>query len=753
MIRSKKHQAAAVLLVLGAPIGVSQADEVALPTVSVTGQAESESIKVDQLSSPKFSQPLVDTPQTVTVIDKALMQQQGANTLTEALRNTPGVSTFFLGENGNTTTGDAVYMRGYDASSSIYVDGVQDLGAISRDMFNVDQVEVIKGAASTDYGVSSPAGSINLVTKQANLQDSRAGSLELGSSYTRATADVNRTLSGVKGGAVRINVMGQKADVPGRDSLENNRGGVAASVALGLGTANRLWFDAMYLKQNNVPDGGVPTIGLPGYTSPDPKRPFLGNAPAVDPSNFYGTDSDYQKVTSSRYTLTLEHDFNPNTTLRNVTRWAQTQNDYLLTSFMGSAANWLTPNPSDYSTWTIARSTPTFLNQQNTILTNQTSLKTQLQTGAVKHDVLVGVELTQSKQNNLSYATQGAWPAANLYAPNPNVTGLTWYLNGGHAEGTANTVAVYAFDTAHLTDRWLLTGGVRLDHYNTSFNSIQACGTGRGAPACTGGAAIGTLVSAADLSTSGNALSLKLGTVYKLTPDSSLYVNYANAQMPPGSANFQLSTSARAANNPNYDPQKTKTVEAGAKWDALDGRLGLAAAVYRTEVLNGIVQDPVSLQYYQTGKQRVQGLELSAVGNITPEWQVNAGWSLMDTRVTSGQSVGNDPNDYQLNYTPRTAFTSWTSYRVTPKLTLAGGPRYTSMLQRGKDGAVGTPQYADSYWVVDAMASYQVTKEFSLQLNVYNLFDKEYVAAINKSGYRYTPGMPRTVRLTAAVKF
>ncbi len=757
MIRSKKHGAAAVLLAFGVPMGAAtstaQADEEALPTVRVTDSQSAQDIKVDRLSSGKFSQPLVDTPQTVTIIDKALMQQQGATTLTEALRNTPGVSAFYLGENGNTTTGDAVYMRGYDASSSIYVDGIQDLGAISRDMFNVERVEVIKGAAGTDYGLTSPSGSINLVTKQAQRRDSTAGSLELGNSYTRATADFNRALDGVPGGAIRLNAMGQKAAVPGRDSVENDRGGLAASLALGLGTANRLWFDALYLKQNNVPDGGVPTVGLPGFSSPDPKRPFLANAPAVDPSNFYGTDSDYQKVTTQRYTLTLEHDLSPNTLLRNVTRWSQTQNDYLLTSFMGSAANWLTPNPNDPNSWSIARSTPTFLNQQNSILTNQTSLNTQLLTGSVKHDLQVGVELSQSKQHNLSYATQGAWPAANLYVPNPAVLGLSWDLNGGHAEGTANTAAVYAFDTAHLTDRWLVTGGVRLDQYRTSFYSIQACGTARGQPACTGGAASGSLVNAADLSTSGNALSWKLGTVYKPTPDSSLYVNYATAQLPPGSANFQLSSSANVANNPNYAPQKTKTVEVGAKWDALDGALGLAAAVYRTEVLNGIVQDPVSLQYAQTGKQRVQGIELSAVGNITPNWQMNAGWTLMDSQVTSGSAVGNDPDNLQLNYTPRTAFTACTSYRVTPKLTLGGGPRYTGKLQRGKDGAIGTPQYADSYWVVDAMASYQITKEFSLQLNVYNLFNQEYVAAINKSGYRYTPGLPRTVRLTAAMKF
>jgi catecholate siderophore receptor len=135
-----------------------------------------ERLKAERASSAKYTEKLVDTAQTLTVIKKELIEQQGATTLTEALRNTPGVGAFFLGENGSTNTGDAIYMRGFDASSSIYVDGVRDVGSISRDTFNIEQIDVLKGPAGTDNGRSSPTGSINLVSKQPLLENAYSGS-------------------------------------------------------------------------------------------------------------------------------------------------------------------------------------------------------------------------------------------------------------------------------------------------------------------------------------------------------------------------------------------------------------------------------------------------------------------------------------------------------------------------------------------------------------------------------------------------
>jgi catecholate siderophore receptor len=257
-----------------------------------------------QLSSPKFTQPLVDTPQTIQVISKALIQQQGATTLTEALRNTPGVGTFFLGENGSTNTGDAVYMRGFNTSSSIFVDGVRDLNTISRDVFNIEQVEVTKGPDSTEYGRTAPSGAINMVTKQPMLKDAVSGSVGYGSdNQKRATADWNQQIG--DGAAFRLNVLDQNSGVPGRHDVENDRWGVAPSLAFGLNTSTRVYLDFLHVKQDNVPDGGVPTIGLPGYSSPDPTRPFIGNAPAVDPAGFYGTDQDHDHVVENMFTAIL----------------------------------------------------------------------------------------------------------------------------------------------------------------------------------------------------------------------------------------------------------------------------------------------------------------------------------------------------------------------------------------------------------------------------------------------------------------
>jgi catecholate siderophore receptor len=114
--------------------------------------------------------------------------------------------------------------------------------------------------------------------------------------------------------------------------------------------------------------------------------------------------------------------------------------------------------------------------------------------------------------------------------------------------------------------------------------------------------------------------------------------------------------------------------------------------------------------------------------------------------------VANDGSS-DLAYTPKSAFTAWTTYHLPFNLTIGGGARYAGEMKRGTDGAIGTPAFTEAYWVFDAMASYPVSKHFDLQLNLYNLFDKDYVAAINKSGYRYTPGTPRAAMLTANIRF
>ncbi len=721
-----------------------------LPGVKVEAVAGND-YRVDKLSSPKFTQPLLDTTQSVSVITKELIQQQGATTLTEALRNSPGVGTFYVGENGSTNTGDSIYMRGFDTSGSIFVDGVRDLGSISRDVFNVEQVEVAKGPAGTDYGRTAPTGSVNLVSKQPQLGNGISGSIGYGSGrHRRATADWNQTLG--EHSAFRLNAMGQDSGVPGRDKIENNRWGIAPSLAFGLKTPTRVYLDFLHVRQDNLPDGGVPTIGLPGYGSPDPARPFIGNAAMVDPSNFYGTDADHDDVEADLFTAIVEHDFSPDVVLHNTTRWGRTHQDYLLNSFRGDTANLLTPDAADPSTWTIARSLPTFKDQTNRILTNQTNVTANFDTGGIAHSLSAGIELTREKAGTIGLAALNGstWPAANLYHPNADVGGLVYGRTGAHSEGRTDTAAAYLFDTLKFGEQWQVNAGMRLDHYSTDFSSMVVCGA-RNGPAC-GTLPAGSVLPGVDSSKSGNLPNYKLGVLYKPAADGSVYANFAVSQEPPGGNTLTLSSADNSADNPNLDPQKARTIELGTKWDLLGEKLLLTGALYRTTVSNDLVQDPVDLQYYQIGRKRVQGIELSAVGKLSDNWAVSAGYTLMDAKVINGSAVANDGSS-DLAYTPKSAFTAWTTWHLPFDLTIGGGARYAGEMKRGTDGAIGTPAYTGAYWVFDAMASYPVNRHVDLQLNLYNLFDRDYVAAINKSGYRYTPGTPRAAMLTANIRF
>ncbi|OBV41501.1 catecholate siderophore receptor Fiu [Janthinobacterium psychrotolerans] len=775
-IKSRKHvqsrfnqHVGAALAVMLLPVAAQAADPAGqnapasqqmLNEVTVVGTQEND-FKANKASSPKYTEALVNTPQTIVVIKKELIEQQGALTLTDALRNTPGVGTFFLGENGNTNTGDAVYMRGFDSSGSIYVDGVRDVGSISRDVFNIEQIDVLKGPAGTDSGRGSPTGSINLVSKTASLENAFNSILTAGSGkQKRATADWNRVIDADSGTAFRLNMMTQDSGNPARDEVTDKRWAIAPTVTFGLGKPTRVTASYLHVDQDNVPDGGVPTIGLPGYSAPDTItltnktiRTFLNTAARVDPKNFYGSTADYNKVKADMGTLRIDHDFSPTLQLQNTTRYGKTDQDYLLTAFMGNTANLQTPVPANPATWTMARSLRTVKDQENTILTNQTVLSAQFATAALKHSLVAGAEFTSEKQTNYSYvaASMGTLAAANLYNPNPRdpVTGYKPVRSGAYTQGEVNTQSAYVFDTIKFGEQWLFNGGVRFDHFNTTYDAttLQTAVASGQVQVLPVGTPIPTHLTLSDTFANG-----KISAMYKPTPDSSVYALWATSKAPPG-VNFALSAGANSAQNPKYDPQETTTKEIGTKWDFLKQKLSLSAAVYQTTVTNEVEQDPViPTIYYQTGEKRVQGVEVGLVGEVMHNWLVSVGYTRMNTSVKSGRVVtASGVNN--LSYTPKQAFTSWTSYTLPFGLKIGGGARYVGEMLRGTDGAVGTPARIDSYWVFDAMATYPVNKNLDLQLNAYNLADKTYVAAINKSGFRYTPGQPRSFSLSANIKF
>ena len=754
-IKSKKHGATGRLvnlrsslavstLALAAPFNVAAES---LPEVNVNER--NESYKAERVSSPKFTQPLVDTTQTITIIKKELLQSQLATTLTEALQNSAGVGTFSTGENGSTATGDSIFMRGFSTANSIFVDNIRDLGGVSRDLFNIEQVEVVKGPAGADNGRGAPTGYINMVTKQPMLENAYSGSATYGTGdQKRITADLNRHVDGLNGAAFRLNLLKQDSGVPGRDRVQNNRWGVAPSFAFGLGTPTRVVFSYLHLDRDNVPGTGLPTIGTPGFFNATTAGK---NAPPVARSNYYGLASDYDKSTSDMFTARIEHDVNPGLSIRNTTRYGKTkQNSLMAAPYIVDGSN---VNPAN---WTVSRILQ-IVDRENEILTNQTNAVIKFETGNLKHAVTTGIEFIREKQASIGYGGTGlnAVAASNVYAPNPNAPASgNPVLNGTRVDGSTNTIGVYLFDTLELSRAFQINAGIRLDRYSTDYSSI-ALSTLASNP----GLPVGTLVPTT-LSKSDTLLNWKIGALYKPAPNGSIYIAYATSQQPPGGAAFALSSSGASADNPNFAPQKTSTTEIGSKWEVFDKKLLLATALFRTEVSNEVKQDPVTTTLYtQTGKKRVDGIELSASGEVTRAWSVNASAALMNAKIISGTTnpaATSNQNNAAMSFSPKKTLTLWTTYLLPSGFTVGGGVRYVDTIARTASttisGATNTP-YAQSYWVTDAMAAYQFSKNASLQLNLYNLANQRYAASINNSGARYIPGTERSAKLSLKLAY
>lgn len=746
-----------------------------LSTVKVNADAIND-FKADTVSSPKFTQPLVDIPQTIVVVKKELFQQQAATSLSEALRNTPGI-TMLMGENGNTATGDSIFMRGFDTQGSIFVDGIRDLGSITRDTFNTEQVEIAKGPAGVDNGRGSSAGYVNLSSKLANLENANTGNLSGGSgNYARATLDVNHVLD--DSSAIRVNLLKQDAGVVGRDKVENNIEGVAASLGLGLGSETRTHVNFLSVIQSGIPDGGVPTIGLDGYYNAifDPRS--SGNAGTInygggalrnvspeapDTENFYGATTDHNDVHATMATVRIEHDLTDAVTLRNTSRYGRTNQDQVLTgvnaiTFVPTPTSLVPLAPAD---WSVARSRQG-KDQTNQILTNQTNVTATFDTAGVTHEVTGGVEFVYESQTNHTVGLPYASPSsssrptqvnANLYDPSTDDFFQDVVRDGAKTEGETTTAALYVLDTISLSEQFELSAGFRAENYHTKTDiftrqAAVASGQTQSIPV---GTILGTQAQADD-----HLLSWKLGGVFKPTEKGSVYISYATSELPPGGANFALSADPSNINNPNMDPQEGTNAEVGTKWNVMGDKLALTAAVFRSTNENEIATNPDG-STLAVGEKKVEGIELGAAGIVTQGWQISAGLAYMDTEIVKGNSstanAGASQNEGGvIQWSPKVTFTLWNSYAFKNGLVLGGGARYidtmasSSLTDEEAQSRRSVLEFGD-YWVLDAMASYPVNKNINLQLNVMNLTDEEYVASLNNGGSRYYPGAPLSARL------
>jgi catecholate siderophore receptor len=703
-----------------------------LPDVVVKGAQEQPApeYKPENLQSPRYTEPLRDVPQTITVVPRAVMEQQNATTLRDVLRNVPGIS-FQAGE-GGVPAGDNLALRGFSARTDMFVDGVRDFGGYSRDSFNLEQVEVVKGPASAYAGRGSTGGSINLVSKSPQLDPFYAGSFGFGTEdYKRLTLDLNQPIadSPVEGTSLRLNGMWTESGIAGRDVVQDERWGIAPSITFGLGTPTRATLSYFHLEQDNLPGYGIPWV--PANTNGFLAR-YSNKAAPVDFSNFYGLKSDFEKVRTDIPTALLEHDFSEQLTLRNLTRFGRTDRDSVYTSPRFRSVNTSTEINRQFQS----------RDQADTIFANHTDLTTKFETWDFDHTLVSSVEYSHESSENHTRAifTNGVpilgggaatAPYADLFNPDPNVSRLGPIGRTGENQFKADSVAVSFFDTIKFNEQWQLQGGVRWDHFDAEYVALTN-NAARMKP----------------LERTDDEITWRAGLVYKPVEIGSIYAAYGTSFNPSGEG-LTFSSAPAAANNFSVDPETSRSFELGTKWDLLDNRLSLGVAVYRTEKTNARTEDPTDSgdTVVLEGEQRADGLEVSAAGKITDKWQVFGGYALTLTKVTDSKNP--DEIDNELTAVAANSFSLWTTYDLPWNLQIGGGAQYLDSRFSSTVGAAR--REAPSYVLFDAMAAWNVNKNFTLRLNVYNLADEEYIDRVG--GGHFVPGAGRSAVLTASLRF
>lgn len=716
--------------------GVISQDATNLGTVDVHGHRVKREPK-----DPQFVTPLVDTPRTVMVIPQQIIEQTAATSLQDILRTSPGI-TFGAGEGGQPLA-DRPFIRGQASGNNIFVDGIRDTGGQQREVFNLEQVEVIKGADSVYSGRGSGGGSINLSSKAPRLTNFVHGSAGVGTDdYLRGAVDANWQVGPTA--AMRLNVMVSQGDVPGRNGVDFDKWGVGAAVAVGLGAPTTLTASYYHLDSNQMPDYGIPLYTkLGGANAP---RPDASGVLDVPYDSFYGLKArDYLNNTVDSLTLEIEHRFSDTLALRNVTRYSQTLNDYVVTNpGDGGAAQQIN------GVWWMKRGLKSRWNPAET-LANVTDLHGSFLTGSIKHDFDVGLELSREKNRNASYTvttlTGTACPApltgldcTQVYAPNPNDPWTGTITRGTETYSDTDALGVYAFDSISLGERWKLNLGLRYDRYDVEGTELP-----RGA--------VEPVMREADW----DFVNYQVGLVYKPTASSSVYASFSTASTPPTiSAGDQNGVGGVGSGNlasTVLDPEQTESFEIGAKANLFDDRLALSGALFHLTRKDAAIEVAPGL-FEQAGETRVQGVELGVSGNITDMWQVFGGYTWMDSELVRGAYSSVNLGDPLAN-TPEHSASLFTTYRVLPKLSLGGGVYYVSKSWGGNQGGAGggaNRVYAPEYTRVDLFASYDISDRASLQLNVQNAGDEEYI--IRTNGVHHADVAPaRQVILTLNVRY
>ncbi len=706
-----------------------------MQTVTVTGSRPSEDFQVTKGSINRLGAAnLMDVPQSVVVINRALMQSQGVTRLEDAVRNAPGV-TIGSAEGGN--IGTNININGFSARTDIYLDGMRDRGQYYRDVFALEQVEVLMGPSSMLFGRGSTGGVINQVAKKPGLKQATELSGQVTTNgLVRTTADVNTPFG--ENNAARVSGMFQVGKYSTVDQTNMLDFGLAPVVKLGIGTPTEVTLGGYFMHRKDQVNYGVPNL-----------NGFPLNAPR---NTAYGFNDDYTEQDVISLQSTIEHKFSPQVSVRNQTEFVWVNTDVRETS--GGFVGTLGPNNGFVAAANLTGGVPYSgqplgnlwvrqlsrdRNINDITVENQTELTSKFDTGSVGHLLLMGVDINYESYTNKASTRTGtcngiALPTGSVgctpagYTVGANTPGNIASVPGNYASSQAWGAGFYANDTIQVIPEVKVVAGLRWDYYAASIgNSINRVNTA-------GNTAVPYQYQVDTF------LSVRGGVIYEPTPAQSYYVSYSTSFNP---SLEQLTSTTGASYLP---PENNKGVEAGVKYELLGGNLSLNGAVFSIIKNNARTANPDGT-YTPTGNVQVSGARAQFAGRITPEWQVFGGYAYLNGVIIQGLNYqngqGNTTGKVPLN-TPKDTANLWTTYTFKETYEVGGGFFYVGQRYANNTNTVVVPAYTR----VDLTAAYK-QPAYDVRLNVYNLFNTVYYdGVIASDGGRAVVGSGLTGMIT-----
>jgi len=675
-----------------------------LPKVVVSAD-QPEGYKADVSASLRTDTLLRDEPASVTVVTRKSIDDQNMQNLADVVRYVPGIG-IAQGE-GNR---DNPVFRGSSSSSDLFIDGMRDDIEYYRDLYNIERVEALKGPNGMLFGRGGVGGVINRVSKQAGFDTFRSATLQGGSySNGRVSLDLNQPFSDSV--ALRLNTMYENSDTY-RDDVSLERYGINPTMTLRTSEDTRITFGAEYFHDERTADRGVSS--------------FAGRPLQTDPSEFFGDPAQSETHSTVKAISALfEHQFSDRLTLRNRTRYADYDKFYQnvypgVVNAAGTDVQILAYNNA----------------MQRDNLFNQTDLLFSLESGALKHSLLAGVELGRQVTNNFRNTgffdtISPTTTSINVPLSDPRTTlPVSFRQSATDADnhGVAKIAAAYVQDQIEFSPHWLATLGLRYDNFQVDFDNHR---------------------SGATFSSDDGLLSPRAGIIFKPIEPVSLYASYSLSYQPRAGAQL----SSLNLTNEALDPEEFTNYEVGAKWDFLPG-LAFTAALYNLERTNVAIADPLDpTRSILIDGQRVKGIELGIAGNITQAWSVMGAYAYQDGEVLNNQSA-TVLKGARLAALPENTFSLWNRYDINPMWGVGLGLIYRDTVLAATEN-LATPAVnvtLPSYTRVDAAVFFTLNARLRAQLNVENLFDEEYFASAN-SNTNITPGSPLAARVSVIATF